>query len=140
MIKYIPHRGSLFDAIKEYREFDNIADMLIYIQQNSDGMVSANDIIIGESLGLDDRIGWKSTRHILTKKFGSECSDNPMCIGWCDLGERDVIINAFEMLKGYCKNRECNSKCLFYSELRFGNNRQDQFCGLCDIVTSDDKE
>ena len=48
-------------------------------------------------------------------------------------------LRAFEILKAYCKNRECNKDCLFYRELRAVNNIE-QFCGLCEIVMSDDKE
>lgn len=48
-------------------------------------------------------------------------------------------LKAFEILKAYCKNRECNKDCIFYRELRAGNNIE-QFCGLCEIVMSDDKE
>ena len=89
MIKYRPHRGSLSDAMKEYREFDNIADMLAYIQQNSSGLINANNILIGDSLGSDNRVGWKSTRYILVKQYGSEYYEQgPICIGMCDLGEK----------------------------------------------------
>jgi hypothetical protein len=52
---------------------------------------------------------------------------------------QDDLIKAFELLKAHCKNRECNSDCIFYRELRVGNNKE-QFCNLCEIVTSDDKE
>lgn len=55
------------------------------------------------------------------------------------LNERpqDNLIKAFELLKAYCKNRECNKDCVFYRELRVGDNTE-QFCVLCEIVTSDD--
>lgn len=49
------------------------------------------------------------------------------------------LIKAFELLKAHCKNRECNKDCLFYRELKAGDNIE-QFCGLCEIVTSDDKK
>ena len=52
---------------------------------------------------------------------------------------QDDLIKAFELLKAHCKNRECNKDCVFYRELRTGNNIE-QFCGLCEIVTSDDSE
>ena len=48
------------------------------------------------------------------------------------------LIKAFELLKAHCKNRECNKDCVFYRELRAGNDIE-QFCGLCEIVMSDDK-
>ena len=51
---------------------------------------------------------------------------------------QDDLIEAFELLKAHCKNRECNKDCVFYRELRVGDNTE-QFCGLCEIVTSDDK-
>lgn len=49
------------------------------------------------------------------------------------------LMKAFELLKAHCKNRECNKDCVFYRELRAGNDIE-QFCGLCEIVMSDDKE
>lgn len=48
------------------------------------------------------------------------------------------LLKAFELLKAHCKNRECNKDCIFYRELRVGDETE-QFCGLCEIVTSDDK-
>lgn len=53
--------------------------------------------------------------------------------------DKDDLIKAFELLKAYCKNRECNKDCIFYRELRVGEHTE-QYCGLCEIVTSDDKE
>lgn len=52
----------------------------------------------------------------------------------------DDLIKAFELLKAHCKNRECNKDCVFYRELRIGDNIDHQYCGLCEIVASDDKE
>ena len=49
------------------------------------------------------------------------------------------LIKAFELLKAHCKNRECNKDCIFFRELAIGENK-DQYCALCEIVTSDDKE
>jgi len=87
MIKYRPHRGGLDEAMKEYKEFTDIAEMLKHIEQTHDGMLTTNDIVIGESLGEDSRIGWKSTRYICTTRYGNEKYSIPQCIGMCDLGE-----------------------------------------------------
>ena len=87
MIKYRPHRGGLDEAMKEYKEFFDIAEMLKYIEQVHDGMLTTYDIVIGESLGEDFRIGWKSTRYVCTTKYGNEKYSVPQCIGMCDLGE-----------------------------------------------------
>ena len=51
------------------------------------GLVKYEDIVIGEIIGDDDRIGWKDCRHVCTKAFGSEEYPIPQCIGWCDLGD-----------------------------------------------------
>lgn len=48
-------------------------------------------------------------------------------------------LNAFEVLKAYCKNRDCNKDCIFFREVMMGN-KKDTFCALCEIVMSDDKE
>lgn len=51
---------------------------------------------------------------------------------------QDDLIKAFELLKAHCKNRECNKDCVFYRELHIGKAKED-FCGLCEIVTSDER-
>ena len=82
--------------------------------------------------------------------FDSETlEDYPFCHCGADMRKGDNaltverpqgdLIKAFELLKAHCKNRECNKDCVFYRELRTGNNIE-QFCGLCEIVTSDDSE
>lgn len=55
------------------------------------------------------------------------------------MSKNEDLIEAFELLKAHCKNRECNSDCIFYRELRVGDTKE-QFCNLCEIVMSDDKE
>lgn len=64
----------------------------------------------------------------------SEANETP------DQYRKDDLIKAFALLKAYCKDRECNEDCIFYRELRIGDNIDHQYCGLCEIVASDDKE
>lgn len=55
------------------------------------------------------------------------------------MSRNEDLLKAFELLKAYCKNRECNKDCIFYRELSMGDTKE-QFCNLCEIVMSDDKE
>lgn len=55
------------------------------------------------------------------------------------MSKNEDLIEAFELLKAHCKNRECNKDCIFFREVHIGNNK-DTFCALCEIVTSDDVE
>ena len=87
MIKYRPHKGSLSDAMSEMQKFNYVSDMLWFIERYTQGAVSVGDILISESHGEDDRIGWKSWRYVCTMRYGIEYYDTPMCIGMCDLGE-----------------------------------------------------
>ena len=87
MIKYRPHRGSLGDAMAEYKEFNNISDMFEHIKKYWGYAIRPEDLSISESYGEDKRINWKSYRYILTKQCGDEVFDVPQCIGFCDLGE-----------------------------------------------------
>ena len=89
MIKYRPHRSTLADAMSEYKEFSDIKDMLLFIEQSHKPFLKASDIVITESHGLDNRIGWNSSRYVCTKQLGDEKYDVPQCIGMCDLGELD---------------------------------------------------
>ena len=90
MIKYRPQRGGLDEAMAEAREFDTVEDMKRHILQewavwNTDGitMFDMDDIVIGEILGDDDRIGWKNVRHICVNRIGGNIYEYPQCIGWC---------------------------------------------------------
>ena len=99
MIKYRPHKGSLEESMKEYKEFDGVVDMLKYIADEWHGFIDIKDIVITNSDGLDDRIGWKSSRYVCIARillvFEYEGAihkqykhyDKPQCIGMCDLGE-----------------------------------------------------
>lgn len=87
MIKYRPHRGGLDEAMKEYKEFYDIAEMLKYIEQTHKGRFTTDNIVIDESHGEDSRIGWKSSRYVCTTRYGNEKYSVPQCIGMCDLGE-----------------------------------------------------
>ena len=96
MIKYRPHRGTLDKSMKEYREFDTVDDMKEFIADDWNSkwghLIDEEDIVIGESLGSDERIGWKSTRYVCTKRMGDEdyieLYGVPQCIGMCDIGEQ----------------------------------------------------
>ena len=86
-IKYRPHRNSLDNAMKEMKTFRDIADMLRYIEKETRGCVSVSDIVISQSYGEDERIGWTSWRYVLTTRYGNDRYDTPQVIGMCDLGE-----------------------------------------------------
>ena len=86
-IKYRPHRLLLSEAMSEYREFDSVEGLIEHVVNNNHGMISAEDVVIGQVIGDDHRIGWNNCRHVLVKRFGGETYDIPQCIGWCDLGE-----------------------------------------------------
>lgn len=94
-IKYRPHRGSLADAMAEAREFGTVEDLkrFVWSSWNEELDLSGalkvlhlfepEDIVIGEILGDDNRIGWKNVRHVCIKRCGSEVYATPQCIGWC---------------------------------------------------------
>ena len=88
MIKYRPHRGGLAEAMKEVREFDTEEDLKAFVaKQWNDGypveLFTAEDLVLGDVLGDDPRIGWKNVRHLCVKRMGKDVYDVPQCIGWC---------------------------------------------------------
>ena len=103
MIKYRPHRATLQDAMKEAREFENYDELKRFVvdewTRKSDWIgeppylycteppFAESDIVIGDVLGDDDRIGWKNVRHVCTKRYGSKdymkLYGCPQCIGMC---------------------------------------------------------
>lgn len=85
MIIYRPHRGSLMDSINEVMEFENEHQMKLHIVKDWNGFIEYEDIVIGGSMGVDDRINWGEIFPVCTKRCNSEdylikygC---PQCIG-----------------------------------------------------------
>ena len=92
MIKYRPHRSGLEESLKEARTFDNFEQMKEFIMNdwNNSGfgnLFNIDDIVIGDILGDDDRIGWKNVRHVCVKRIGDadymKAYGTPQCIAWC---------------------------------------------------------
>lgn len=87
MIIYRPHRSTLSQAMSEAKEFENEDDMKKYISEDWNGLISFEDIVIDDEVTNDNRIGWKDSRYVCTKRCGK---DNymklygvPQCIGMC---------------------------------------------------------
>ena len=85
MIKYRPHRGLLADAMAEMKTFNTIDEMFTYVAKELSEYLCKEDLSISENLGKDFRTDWKETRHICTRRFGSEEYETPQCIGMCSI-------------------------------------------------------
>ena len=85
MIKFRPHRDGLSEAMNEMEIFDSKEDMFNTIVINWDGFISYEDLSISEDYGKDNRIDWKETRYVCTKRIGNETYDMPQCIGMCSI-------------------------------------------------------
>lgn len=89
MIKYRPHRGSFDKSLEEMKIFNDIGEMLCFISESNHHFFAPEDIVISESYGTDERIGWKSWRYVCTRFYNNKSIDPPLCIGMCDLGESE---------------------------------------------------
>lgn len=85
MIKFRPHRGGLAEAMNEMKIFNSKEDMFNAIVINWKGFISYEDLSISEDSGKDNRINWKETRYVCTKRIGDEIYDVPQCIGMCSI-------------------------------------------------------
>ena len=88
MVIYRPHCGGLAESMKEAGEFDGFEEMKRYIVEEKDKIWSKRpfeieDIIIGDIIGDDWRIGWKNCRHVCLKRFLCKDFREPFCIGLC---------------------------------------------------------
>lgn len=92
MIVYRPHRGSLEDAMKEVKTFDNWYQMTHYIANNwnfavGKKVIDSDDIVMDDKSVNDDRVGWKDVHMVLATRIGNdnfmEKYGNPQCIGYC---------------------------------------------------------
>lgn len=91
MLIYRPHRGSLADAMAEAKTFNSFDEIKEYVSNEWNSIwgldiLNSNDIVLGDGIGNDGRIGWKDVHYLCTKKLGNEnymkkygC---PQCIGF----------------------------------------------------------
>lgn len=87
-IIFRPHRGTLTDDMNAAKEFDNEEEMMRFIERDSNGFITAKDIIIdNDNIFHDERISWINCRHVLTMRFGNQdCFrfyGGPQIIGIC---------------------------------------------------------
>ena len=85
MIKYRPHRFLLDESMDEMRIFNTIDEMFEFIVKDWSGCFDKGDLSISEDFGKDNRIDWKETRHVCTKRVCSEMYEIPQCIGMCSI-------------------------------------------------------
>lgn len=88
MIVYRSHRGSLEEAMKTVVEFKDLKELKLHVcgeHNNVFGreMLRPEDIIIGDEVINDTRIGWKETRHVLVKRMEGKAYEHPQCVGFC---------------------------------------------------------
>ena len=84
-VKFRPHRGLLADSMADMRVFGSIDEMFEFIAHDLSGYLTKEDLSVSDDLGKDQRIDWKETRYVLTKRFGSESFKIPQCIGMCSI-------------------------------------------------------
>lgn len=87
MIIYRPSRNLLEEAMSERKIFNDEFEMKSHISNEWDGYIKVEDIVITDESINDERIGWRDTKHVCTKKLGEEDYIErygyPQCIGWC---------------------------------------------------------
>lgn len=89
MIKYRPHRAHLDESMELTKEFDTLDQMYDYIVKEwnaiENNLFDKSDLSISKESYKDDRIDWKETRYVCTRKIGKDVYDTPQCIGMCSI-------------------------------------------------------
>jgi hypothetical protein len=92
-IIFRPHRGSLKDAMKEVKEFDNEDEMKRYVVKQWDSYFDITDVVIMDDTHEDNRIGWKDARFVCMKRLGKkdfmDLYGAPQCVGMCATDYKD---------------------------------------------------
>ena len=89
MIKYRPHRAYLDESMELAKEFDSLDQMYDYIVKEWNAI--ENNLFFFFFLSVskdsykDDRIDWKETRYVCTRRMGKDLYDTPQCIGMCSI-------------------------------------------------------
>ena len=96
MFRYRPVKELLKEAMEAQHGFLTMEHMFDYIINDHTidnyHFISKEDLIIGDNEGKDDRIDWKETRHVLTKRYGKETFEVPQCIGYCSMEDFNTYI------------------------------------------------
>ena len=93
MIKYRPHRAHLNDYLNDSmelaKEFASLDQMYDYIVQDwnalENNLFDKSDLSVSKESYKDDRIDWKETRYVCTRRMGNDIYDTPQCIGMCSI-------------------------------------------------------
>ena len=120
MITYRPHRGSLEDAMKEVKTFDNWYQMTHYIANNLNlaigkKVIDPDNIVMDEKPVNDDRAGWKDVHMVLVTRVGNENFmekyGNPQCIGYCTYDVSSV--------KKYSTSKEAECENFYWVKIQY---------------------
>lgn len=89
MIKYRPHRAYLDESMELAKEFDSLDQMYDYIVKEwnaiENNLFDKFDLSVSKDSYKDDRIDWKETRYVCTRRMGKDLYDTPQCIGMCSI-------------------------------------------------------
>lgn len=89
MIKYRPHRAYLDESMELAKEFDSLDQMYDYIVKEwnalENNLFDKFDLSVSKESYKDDRIDWKETRYVCTRRMGKDLYDTPQCIGMCSI-------------------------------------------------------
>ena len=85
MIRYRPHRRTLEESMAEEQIFETKEQMFEYVANCWDGILTKEDLSISDNLGRDNRIDWRETRYVCTRRFGNVEYDVPQCVGMCSI-------------------------------------------------------
>ena len=97
MIVYRPHRGSLEDAMKEVKTFDNWYQMTHYIANNW-------NLAVGKKVIDPDNVGNEN----FMEKYG-----NPQCIGYCTYDVSSV--------KKYSTTKEVGCEKFYWVKIQYND-------------------
>ena len=92
MVKYRPHvMGMTIDEAMEkeqtFSTTDEMFDFLVKEMEPFGDALSKEDLSVSKNYGKDNRIDWKETRYVCTKRMGEIVYDTPQCIGYCSIEE-----------------------------------------------------
>lgn len=125
MIVYRPHRGSLEDAMKEVKTFDNWYQMTHYIANNwnlavGKKVIDPDDIVMDDKPVNDDRVGWKDVHMVLVTRIGSdnfmEEYGSPQCIGYCTYDTSSV--------KKYLTSKEVGNENFYWVKIQYNDDEK----------------
>jgi hypothetical protein len=87
MLKFIPCRKTLNEAMKKRSFFNTVEELKTYVISFYGNLFTEDDVVINEREIDDGKDSWYHTHYLCVKRFRHKEYECPQCVGMVDIEE-----------------------------------------------------